>query len=303
MLENQIRTSSPQLEPSFRLINRQGNRSFTYKYEPFNLSTRWHYHPEVELIFFIKGNTSCIVGQEFTDFEEGEVVILGSNLPHVLQENSEFASLYPDVKPFGLIVQFRPDFLGENFFNVPELEFVNRFLERSKRGVRFGASVSEKFSAMPNRMEAMRDHEKLLQLLTVLLELAESEDYELLTKENLGNAFHVDEDRMLRVNEYIYRRFTDHITIREVASLINMSESAFCRYFRSRTLKTFTRYLNEIRISYACKLMQNASCSISSACFESGFNSLSYFNRQFRVILGSSPNDYRKAVRRMKNVT
>lgn len=103
-----------------------------------------------------------------------------------------------------------------------------------------------------------------------------------------------DEARMLDINEYVFRHFKEPISISDVAMVANMTETSFCRYFKSRTLEPFVRFLNEVRISYACKLLNNDNYSITEACFESGYNSLSYFNRQFRNIMGMSPLQYKQ---------
>src|ERR687889_654339 len=104
-------------EPAYRLINPQANRSFIFKWEPFDLTTRWHYHPEIELIYFIKGRTSGVIGERFHQFNEGDLAILGANFPHVLQEDREFKRQFPDERPFGLIIQFTKEFLGKDFLD------------------------------------------------------------------------------------------------------------------------------------------------------------------------------------------
>jgi AraC-like DNA-binding protein len=98
---------------------------------------------------------------------------------------------------------------------------------------------------------------------------------------------------MQTINEYVYRNFKEPIRINDIATIANMTVTSFCRYFKSRTLKTFVRFLNEVRISYACRLLNNGNYTITDACFESGFNSLSYFNRQFKAIMKMAPRKYR----------
>src|ERR1700761_3418115 len=98
--------------PSYRLINPQANLSFVFKWESLDLKTRWHYHPEIELIYFIEGKTTGVIGDGFQQFEEGQLIILGANLPHVLQTDSEFSREHPDCTPFGVVMQFTEEFLG-----------------------------------------------------------------------------------------------------------------------------------------------------------------------------------------------
>ena len=139
-------------------------------------------------------------------------------------------------------------------------------------------------------MHKLNDTRKLLSALDVLY--TERTKAMIPIQESLTNSF--DEERMLNINKYVYEHFKEPISISEIAQVANMTETSFCRYFRNRTLKTFVHFLNEVRVSYACKLLNNDNYSITDACFESGFNSLSYFNRQFKSIMKMSPMQYRK---------
>ena len=153
------------VSPSYRLINPQANRSFIFKWEPFGLTTRWHYHPEVELIYFIKGKTNGVIGDGFQHFEEGDLVILGANFPHVLQENKAFAKEHPGSKPFGLIIQFTVDFLGTHFMQKPELQSVNRLLKKAQRGLYFKRTAVEKVKHLLLRMNQLTETRSFLHFL------------------------------------------------------------------------------------------------------------------------------------------
>ncbi|MCU0354116.1 MAG: AraC family transcriptional regulator [Cytophagales bacterium] len=282
------------LAPAYRLINPQANRSFVYKDGPFDLTTRWHYHPEVELIFFTEGRANGVIGDAFTEFEAGELVLLGANFPHVLQENAAFAEQWPDVRPAGAILQFTEDFLGRDFLQRPETSLVRQLLDAARRGLRFRATAVAQVAPDLQAMPGLSDTRRLLALLQVLVTLAETDEYDFLTPQDYHFDHSRDEDRMRRVNQFVYEHFRDRITIAEVAAVANMTEAAFCRYFKTRTLKHFTRFLNEVRVAYACKLLQKPDCTVTDAAFESGFNSLSYFNRQFKTTMRMSPQSYRK---------
>jgi AraC-like DNA-binding protein len=282
------------VSPSFRLINPQANRSFVFKWEPFGLTTRWHYHPEGELIYFIEGKTNAVIGDGFQHFEEGDLVILGANFPHVLQENKAFVKEHPDCKPFGLIIQFTEDFLGKDFMQKPELQSVHTLLKKTQRGLYFKKAAVDKVRDSLLQMHKLNETRKLFSLLDVLETLAESEAYEYMTHNNYGYDHTQDEERMRSINEYVYEHFSEKITIKDIASVANMTETSFCRYFKTRTLKNFIRFLNEIRISYACKLLSNTNYTVTAVCFESGFNELSYFTRQFKKIMKLSPQEYQK---------
>ena len=280
--------------PSYRLINPQANRSFVFKWEPFDLTTRWHYHPEVELIYFMTGKTNGVIGDGFQEFGEEELVLLGANFPHVLQRNEAYTEQFPEARPFGLIIQFIHEFLGSDFLASPEMASVRRLLEAAKRGIRFHPSLVMQVAPQLRQMNETSDARKLIVLLEVLLTLAESEAYDFLTPQDYYFDHSQDEDRMRRVNQFVYEHFRDKITIADVAAVANMTEPAFCRYFKSRTLKHFTRFLNEVRVAYACKQLQNPNYSVTDVAFQSGFNSLSYFNRQFKAVVHLSPQSYQK---------
>jgi len=280
--------------PSYRLINPQANRSFVFKWEPIGLKTRWHYHPEVELIYFIEGKTNGVIGDGFQHFDEGDLVILGANFPHVIQENKAFVKEHPDCKPFGLIIQFTEDFLGPDFMRKPELQSANMLLKKAQRGLYFKKAAVDKVKDSLLQMHKLNETRKLFTLLDVLETLAESDAYDYMTHKNYGYDHTQDEERMRRINEYVYEHFSEKITIKEIASIANMTETSFCRYFKTRTLKNFTRFLNEIRISYACRLLSNTNYNVTAVCFESGFNELSYFTRQFKKIMKLAPQEYQK---------
>lgn len=288
--------------PSYRLINPQANRCFVFKWEPFDLTTLWHYHPEIELIYFIKGKTSGIIGDGFQEFDEGDLVMLGADFPHVLQEHVDYKGMNVKEPPFGLIIQFVENFLGKEFITRPEMQPIMKLFDEGKRGLKFKQVVVNQVSDKLLNLHLLNDTKKLISLLDILAILSDTKEYTYLTSNSYNYSFSYDEDRMKNINEYIYKHFTDSISIKEIASVSNMTVTSFCRYFKSRTLKTFTQFLNELRISYACKLLNKENYSVMDSCFECGYNSLSYFNRQFKAIMKMSPMQYKtwklKAIKR-----
>lgn len=135
---------------------------------------------------------------------------------------------------------------------------------------------------------------KLIELLQILSKLAEDNAIEYLTPKDYNYHSSYDEDRMRCINEYVFENFTGSISIKDIAAVANMTETSFCRYFKSRTLKNFSCFLNEVRISYACKLLRSTGYSVGEVCFESGFNTLSYFTKQFKKITKLTPQQFQK---------
>lgn len=282
------------MEPSFRLIAPQANRSFVFKWESFDLTTRWHHHPEIELIYFIEGCTTGVIGEGFREFKEGDLVLLGAHFPHVLQEDKAYKRQHPETKPFGLILQFTEDFLGKDFLEKPELQPVKKLVQKARRGLAFHPTVVKNVGPLLLQMPCQNESRKLLSLLEVLLLLADTDDFESLTPEDYAHDPSADEERMRCIHQYVYEHFTEPITLKQIAAVANMTETSFCRYFKTRTLKHFTRFLNEVRVAYACRLLNNRNCTVTTACFESGFTNLSYFNRQFKSIVKISPLQYKR---------
>lgn len=276
--------------PSYRLINSQKHSSFVIKEEPFDLNTRWHYHPEVELMYFMQGKVSGIMGNRFCEFNEGELLLLGSNFPHVIFDDHQHD--HTSSSPFGVVIQFKEDFLGDCFFLAPELKALKILLIKSKSGILFKKEYSEQVNSLLTGISQRKSSRQLLDLLEILNTLAEIEDYEFLTIHNQFNQSELDEERMHVIKKYAYENFKRNIQMAEIAALVNLTETSFCRYYKSRTLKSFTQTLNEIRISYACELLSKDR-SIADVCYESGYSNPAYFSRTFKKIVGMSPSAYK----------
>lgn len=280
--------------PAYRLINPQANRSFILKAEPFDLHTRWHYHPEIELIYFDEGRTTGVIGSGFQQFEKGDLVLFGSNFPHVLKEDPVFKCQNPHVAPSGVIIQFTESFLGTDFLHKPEMHAVLIMLEKARRGIRFHKVVAESVRDSLLSIHLLPETRKLLMLLDLLITLSEAREFDLLVPATYCYDHTRDEERMSLVNQYVFEHYREEITVATIASIANMTETSFCRYFKSRTLKTFTRFLNEVRIAYASELLSGRDYSVTDVCFESGYNNLSYFNRQFKNIMKMSPRAFKQ---------
>lgn len=295
-LRKSVKYNSPQ--PALRSLGERGDCSMIVKDEAFGLHTPWHYHPELEFIYFREGVTDGVMGNGFCEFQAGEMVLLGSNLPHVLRENEPYviASSSP---PAGLIVHFRPDFLGEDFFSRPEWVAVRQLIDRSARGIRFRTVVPEPIIDTLDRLASLSPTQRLLEWLGILDHLAREPTFEYLTPAGFVFTPEVEDDRLDRVKAYVFTHFHRQIGLEEMAKVANLSKSTFCRFFKSRTLKTFTVWLNEVRISYVTKvLLAEPSRPIADIAYSAGYSNLSYFNRQFRRIVGMTPRRFRRSQRR-----
>ena len=278
--------------PSLRHINPQKHCSFVIKEGTFDLHTSWHYHTELELMFFRKGKVSAMMGNSFTEFGEGELVLLGKDFPHVIFEHPD-SSKQKNHDPEGVVIQFRHDFAGKEFFQIPEMTMIAALLSKAENGLHFGAGATAKVIPYINGISKRNSVRQLLDLLEALMLLSEEKPLRVLATRAQYNRSELDEHRMQLVKEYIYKNFRNKIKLSEVANLVSMTETSFCRYYKKLTLKSMTQTLNEIRVSYACELLQKQHASVTEACYQSGFTSPTFFSRMFKKIVGMPPSAYK----------
>ena len=259
-----------------------------------NYTGKWHFHPEIELVYVNKGQGKRHIGNHLSYFYNSQLILLGSNLPHygftdrLTKAGSE------------TIIQFKPDFLGELFFEKPEMAVIKQLLERAKKGILFKPEIKK---VVGPKIESLMQYEgfnRIIKLLEILHELGLSKHYSLLNVD--GFAFETepkDSDKLNIIFKYINNHFKNPITLEEIADKVSMTEPAFCRFLKKATGKTFTNLVNEYRIVHATKLLNESQLSITDICYESGFNNFSHFNKQFNKITGKSASSYRAEIKHL----
>lgn len=282
------------MKPQLLKISNPPDSSFSlFVQETPYFSTPWHYHPEYEIVLVLESTGKKFVGSSITDFKPGDLCMIGSYLPHYYRNDEEYYVKDSGIKAKSLVIHFLEDFMGDKFLQLPESQAIKALLERSKRGLSFGEKTIEKISKKFKNLPNLTGMERLLEMVSILTILSESDDKEDLTTNPISLRNEVDSARMNKVFEFVMVKYQDEIQLRDVADLANMSESAFSRYFKKRTRRTFTQFLAEIRIEHACKLLMVDKQSVAEISFESGFNNLSNFNRQFKAIKKITPLSYR----------
>jgi AraC-like DNA-binding protein len=282
------------MKPQLLKISNPANSSFnTIKMDGANFPTPWHYHPEIEIVYMVESTGKKYVGSSITDFYPGDLCMIGSYLPHYYKSDENYFRNDPNLRARSMVIHFNLDFVGNHFWEKPESYNIKNLLERAKRGLQFSKNVGNAIFPKMKTMFELDGMPKLLKFLEILDELAKSKEIEYLSTDPIQIRNEVDSDRIKKVLEHVSENFQNPIKLDDVAQLANMSESAFSRYFKKRTRKTFSNFLTEIRIEYACKLLQNDKMSISQIAFDSGFYNLSNFNRQFKVIKKITPLAYR----------
>ncbi len=255
----------------------------------------WHFHPEVELIYCIKGRGTNFIGNSISAIEEGELLLIGKNLPHTRQRDSDFYQRNPGEVPESIVLQFREEFLGKDFFSIDEFRPVAALLARALRGLKFNGSAHPKVLEKLFALRSCEPADAVIELLSLLNILSRSQDFVYLNP--LPYATEVSEEVTHKINQvyrYTIDNFREQISLKDVTALTHHSVSAFCRYFKTHTRKSYFHYLSEVRIAYACKLLMEGNLDISEVCYASGFNNFSNFHKQFRKIVQLSPGEYRK---------
>jgi len=283
------------MEPILSKIPFSSDASFLYKkFDCDYFNDPWHFHKEYELVMINKSTGTKFIGDNVSHFEEGDITLIGSNIPHLLRNREEFRIKNKTSGGAGAIyIHFTKDFLGSRFFDIPEMKLVHKLLERSSLALElFGKT--KKYTV--DKLHDMYDEnptQRLLSFLEILIKLSQSRELKpLLSTGYLANNSG-DTDKINNVFEFIMKNYTNEIYVQEIASKLNMSVASFSRYFKQHTRKTFSDYVTEIRIGHACRLLMENNHSISEISYKSGFDNLSNFYRHFRKITGIIPKEYR----------
>ncbi|MVM41377.1 helix-turn-helix domain-containing protein [Spirosoma sp. HMF3257] len=274
--------------------------SFTVKelVEP-HFDPNWHFHPHYQLFLVEEGTGTRFIGDSIKPFVPGDLVFLGPNLPHLWRSDQAYFSKQSKLITKGIVVYFTGDFLGTAFFEQQEMAPLRQLLGHARQGLEWtGPTRNRTAAALRHLTTQPITFDRILSLLTLLNDLSHATDYQYLTSAGYTNTVKPTEtDRMQLVHDYVLGHFPDDLSLDKVADLAGMTSPAFCRYFKARANKTFSEFVSEVRIGHACKLLMNGKLSITQISFESGFRTLSNFNRQFKDITGQTPSTYVKTYR------
>lgn len=269
-----------------------------YKRDVPCLDSVWHYHPEFELLYISQSNGIRFVGDSVSPFFPGDLVLVGSYLPHLWRNDPSYYEEDSTKKVKTIVTKFNNDFLGKDFFNKSEFYEINKLLKASKYGLSFGEKVSkylhDDILQLPNLSPA-EQHIKLLKILHQLSLVKESYR-EVLSSSDMRQSSTESSERIDTVLKYISDNYMSTIALEDIANVACMTTNSFCRFFKKTTNKSFTQFLNEIRIKNASRILVQDSMPISEVCYLVGFNSITNFNKQFKQIMGSTPKKFREAI-------
>jgi len=259
------------------------------------MNSIWHYHEELELIYFKKGEGTQFIGDNISRFKSGEVVLVGANLPHYWR----FDEIYfksNEISADVYVIHFQSHFLGEKFLEVPENRELKKLISNSARGLQIQSPQLKRIINLIIKTVEASDHRRLIGLLEVLNEISASENV-LNPIASIGfkyNYLSDEKEQIQNIYNYVFNNYQKKISLHEIAEIAKVSPNTFCKFFKSRSKKNFTDFVNEIRVGQACKLLIERKLRVNEVCFESGFNNFASFHKCFKKLTGKSPLHYQK---------
>jgi len=270
------------------------NASFSYQLFDINNNNlnnkfqKWHYHPEIELVYINNGKGKRQVGLNLSNYQEGDLVMIGSNVPH-----TGFTD-YFDIDRKEVVIQFGANFLGNSLEKVIEFKNINKLFELSKKGLFFSGETKKTIGISMLGLQYETPIQRILTLIKILNDLSLSKDVAILNSDNFDSENIEENERIKKVFNYIKLNYKEEVSLNKVSELVFMTPPSFCRYFKSKTNKTFTTFLNEYRINNALRLLAQSKLDIKNICFQCGYNNFSHFNRLFKNQIRMTPSEYRK---------
>ena len=284
------------MKPQLLKISKYPNESFSVRHDLMpSMNNKLHYHPEVELIYFNQGKGMQFIGDSISDFMPGDLLLVGANLPHYWRFDGDMSRTTVDHRADVKVAHFTENFCGEYFLNLPENRSLKTVLEKANRGIRIRGEIAEKVAGFLEEMLQKQGADRLILLMQSLLEIAKCKELETLSSFGYPELQEeISDERIKDVYTYTYANYKTKISLEEIAAVAGLSQTSFCRYFKSLTQKTYSQFLTELKVGKACKLLIDSSMDIKQVCYESGFHNFASFHKSFKEITGKSPLIYQK---------
>ncbi len=273
---------------AFEEVLRDAGSSFRILLTPnLNDIFYWHFHPEYEIVFVEGASGTRHIGDHISRYEDGDLVFIGPNIPHL---NFDYGV---ETTCKTIVVQMKEDFLGKEFLSIPELTGIKNLFQQAGFGLSFPSSTKKIVGEKLKRLVLLEHFDQLLELLQIFQILATSEMTVLNTRPVANKSLNKDLARIERIYKYVEENYQQQVDVNKAAGISNLTKAAFCRYFKKVTRMTFTEFLNQYRITQAKKLLLQQN-TVTEACYGSGFENLSYFNKTFKKLAGENPSAFRK---------
>ncbi len=272
--------------------------SFLERDEPF-FKAPFHSHPELELVYIKEGTGKRIIGDKIESFEKGDMVFVGRNLPHVWLNDEAYYEQSSTFRAKALVLYFNADVLGPVFYNMEDSGTINNFFKQAERGIQISGKTRNAVALKLEKLLLKKGLDKIVGLFEIFNAISKTKDIRVITSEGYKPEFDLaDTDRLSEIYKFIQDNFKSDISLNKVAEIACLTTQSFCRMFRKRTNKHFVEYLNEFRISKACSYLLDTDWRISEVAYESGYKTVSNFNKHFKKIAKTSPKIYRESIYR-----
>ncbi len=255
----------------------------------------WHAHSEYQLFVVLKGTGTRFIGDSIKTFRPGELIFTGPHLPHLWRSDEAYFHKKSSLTTDGIVIYFNENFLGDHIMEKEEMAVLKKLFTKSMRGLEYYGHNRAVVIKLMQELTQMQGIHSVIQLLHILEILASTKEYHYISSKAYDDGYNENEtDRLNTVYEYVLKNFKQKILLEELADLLHMTPTSFSRYFTMKNNKPFSRFVSEIRIKHACKLLTETDDSIEQICYECGFNTLSNFNKQFKEIMLQKPTQYKK---------
>ena len=280
-----LKKATPNPEQSFNVHKDIGHE----------MSSDWHYHPECELLVLKRAYGTCLIGDHVGSFKNGDVFLFGSNLPHTFRGEKKYLDRDDEKIGETVVLLFQNNIWGDAFSNLPEIGPIVKLLQLSKLGLRLKGATRKKVAKIAEEMLTDTPARKLINLLSALELIAASKEYELISSSGFNPEVNrVDQNRINTIFEYTFNNYHRKVVLEDVSNIINMGKHSFCRYFKSKTKKTYIQFLMEVRIGHACRLLVEEEFNMAEIGYACGYNNISHFYHQFKALTKKNPLDYRQ---------
>ena len=280
------------MKPQLHKLVAEPDSSFAYNHmECSYFDKPWHFHKEYELTVIERSEGTRFIGDQVSLFQPSDMVLIGPNIPHLYRNNEDYYK-NPEIGAKSIDIHFTDDFLGNSFFDVPEMKMVRRLLNRTNLALSINGSTKEYVREQLYEMQELTPVRRLMKLLDILIVLSTSKNLSNILSQEFTVSNNKDAARIDIVFQYILKNFRNEIYIEEIASKLNMSIGSFSRYFKHHTRKTFSNYVTEVRISHACRMLIEDTYSVSEIGYLTGFENQSNFYRHFKKYTGVTPKEY-----------
>ncbi len=266
-------------------------RQFSYDYYP----TPWHYHPEYEIVLVTESTGRRIIGDHISDFKPGNLALIGPNIPHIYKNDPVYYDPAFAGKACSIVIHFTEASLGQDFLQLAEAASLLNLFEKASAGLDISGATNARITKALERITGLSGIRRWLCLVEILSLMAESKDTTPITHSSMVSYNEKESNRLCAVLDWITANFEKNIKLQEAAAIAEMHENSFSRFFANHTRKTFSGFVQELRLQKAAKLLTESNHSVTDICYECGYNNISNFNRQFFNRYKLSPRAYKKS--------